>query len=333
MAKGLAHEILADVKRCADSIGRWPNRDLYERWDERKFPMSVLYDTFGNWTKFQLAAGKAKVIDTIDEGEGPSVYFIDIETAPGEYYAFDPRVDYLRKDQQIKDFTILSWAAKKMGSEEVVFRSTKNEKHPRDDKKIMEEMWALLDSADIVIGQNSDRFDIPKIYARMMFQRVNDRHPPSSFKRIDTKKIAKKYFGFTYNSLEHLCDYLDVKYKKLKHDKFPGMSLQVECLKGNADAWEEMERYNVRDILALEECWTEMRAWDNAINVNLYYGSKKSVCRVPGCGGSLQGHGYHFTAVGKFNRYRCGKCGAEARGRDNLLSKIKKAGLKLGISR
>lgn len=333
MAKGIAHEILKDVKRCAEELGHWPNRDQYERWSDRKFPMRELYDTFGNWTKFQLAAGKAKVIDTIDEGEGPAVYFIDIETAPGEYYAFDPRVDYLRKDQQIKDFTILSWAAKKMGSEEVIFRSTKDEKHPRDDKKIMEEMWAILDGADIVIGQNSDRFDIPKIYARMMFQRVKDRHPPSSFKRVDTKKIAKKYFGFTYNSLEHLCDYLDVKYKKLKHDKFPGMSLQVECLKGNAEAWKEMERYNVRDVLALEECWKEMRAWDSAVNTNLYYGSKKCVCRVPGCGGSLQSHGYHFTAAGKFNRYRCGNCGAEARGRDNLLSKIKKAGLKLGIAR
>lgn len=333
MAKGLAHEILVDVKRCADAIGHWPNRDQYERWDDRKIPMSQLYDTFGNWTNFQLAAGKAKVIETVDEGDGPKVYFIDIETAPGEYYAFDPRVEYLRKDQQIKDFTILSWAAKKMGSDEVTFRSTQGNKHPRDDSALMLEMWKILDDADIVIGQNSDRFDIPKIYARMMFHRTKDRHPPSSFKRIDTKKIAKRYFGFTYNSLEHLCDYLDVKYKKLKHDKFPGMSLQIECLNGNAEAWAEMERYNIRDILALEECWKEMRAWDSAVNANLYHGSKKSVCRVPGCGGVLQGNGYYYTSAGKFNRYRCANCGAEARGRENILSKRKKENLKLGVPR
>lgn len=333
MAKGLAHEILADVKRCADSIGRWPNRDLYERWDERKFPMSVLYDTFGNWTKFQIAAGKAKIIEHIDEGNGPSVWFIDIETAPGEYYAFDPRVEYLRKDQQIKDFTILSWAAKKLGSDEIIYRDTSQEKHARNDKNLMDEMWKLLDEADIIIGQNSDRFDLPKIYARMMFHKTRDRHPPSSFKRVDTKKIAKRYFGFTYNSLEHLCEFLEVKFKKLKHDKFPGMSLHVECLRGNKEAWKEMRKYNEMDILALEACWEQMRAWDSNINANLYYGSKKSVCRVPGCGGSLQSHGHHYTSLGKYARYKCGSCGAEARGRENLLSKGKKQSLKSGIPR
>lgn len=38
-----------------------------------------------------------------------------------------------------------------------------------------------------------------------------------------------------------MTDKLCVKYKKLNHSKFPGMELWRECLKGNSEAWTEME--------------------------------------------------------------------------------------------
>ena len=37
---------------------------------------------------------------------------LDIETIPGEYYAFDPHVEYLPPTHQIKDWSVVCWAAK-----------------------------------------------------------------------------------------------------------------------------------------------------------------------------------------------------------------------------
>jgi len=80
----------------------------------------------------------------------------------------------------------------------------------------------LLDQADILITQNGQAFDSPKINTRFI---LNGMKPPSPYKHLDTYKIAKKVASFTSNSLEYLTDKLCIKYKKLAHAKFPGMLL------------------------------------------------------------------------------------------------------------
>lgn len=52
------------------------------------------------------------------------------------------------------------------------------------------------------------------------------------------------------------------KYKKLKHKKFPGHELWKECLKGNKEAWNEMRKYNIHDVLATEELYNVLKQWD-----------------------------------------------------------------------
>lgn len=96
----------------------------------------------------------------------------------------------------------------------------------------------MLDEADIVITQNGRKFDQKKLNARFI---LNGFKPPSSYKHIDTLVIARKHFGFTSNKLKYMTDKLCTKYKKLDHSKFPGMELWRECLKGNSEAWTEME--------------------------------------------------------------------------------------------
>jgi len=92
-----------------------------------------------------------------------------------------------------------------------------------------------------------------------------------------------------------------------------------------------MEKYNKHDVLSLEELYTKLRPWDNSVNFNLYTGELTTVCSC-GCK-DFNKNGYFYSSVGKFQRYKCTNCGAEARDRRNTLNKEKKASLKIKVNR
>lgn len=257
---------------------------------------------------------------------GPKVLIFDIETAPILANVWDLWKQNVSINQIEKDWHVLSFAAKWLDKKRVIYRDQRNNKKVEDDKELLEEIWELLDEADIVITHNGDGFDIPKLNARFI---LNGLQPPSSFKSIDTCRIAKKVFGFTSNKLEYLTGKLCKKYKKLKHKKFPGQELWTECLKGNKSAWKEMEKYNKFDVLSLEELYHKLIPWDSSINFNWYTDNNEHVCK---CGSKdLVKRGFAYTAKSKFRRYRCKKCGAEVRDTVNLFSREKRASLKTKI--
>ena len=179
----------------------------------------------------------------------------------------------------------------------------------------------------MVITQNGKKFDVKKLNARFV---MNGYQPPSGYKHIDTLQIAKRIFGFTSNKLEYMTDKLCVNFKKLKHGDFPGFDLWKECLADNLDAWKEMEEYNKYDVLSLEELYLKLAAWDDKHpNFNLYTEEEGRVCRC-GCT-KFTLNGFAYTAVSKFQKYRCSECGAETRGRKNLFTKEKRAELNCNI--
>lgn len=225
-------------------------------------------------------------------------------------------------NQIVSDWYVISWAAKWYGSDEIMYRDQRKAKHIEDDARLLKEVWALLDEADIVVTQNGKRFDQKKLNARFVLLGMR---PPSSYRHIDTYQIAKKHFAFTSNKLEYMTDKLCTKHKKLTHKEFPGFELWRECLRGNPKAWAEMETYNKHDVLSLEELYTKLRPWDGSINFDVYHEHLFNHCR---CGADdWQKWGFAFTNTGKFQRFQCKKCGAETRSKENLLSKIKRVGL------
>lgn len=255
----------------------------------------------------------------------PKVLLLDIETSPIISYTWGLFDQNVALNQIVKDWHVLSFAAKWLGEKKVFYQDQRSVKNIENDKELLKEVWKLMDEADVLLTQNGVKFDIKKLNARFV---INGLQPPSSFKNIDTLKIAKKYFGFTSNKLEYMTDKLCIEHKKSKHKKFSGFDLWAECLKGNKEAWDEMKDYNIQDILSLEELYNKLSPWDNsAINFNLYNEDLVNACK---CGSEdFKRNGYYYTAVGKFQRYKCTKCGSEIRDRKNLLSKDKKEMLKV----
>lgn len=258
------------------------------------------------------------------------VLIFDIETAPLLGYVWGLWENNVALNQVESDWHVLSWSAKwyLAPDDEVMYMDQRNQPNVEDDKVILKEIWSLLDEADVVITQNGKSFDQKKLQARFL---MNGFQPPSSYKHIDTKLIAQKYFALTSNKLEYMTDKLCKKYKKLKHKEFPGFEMWKECLAGNLKAWQEMELYNKHDVLSLEELYNVFKPWDNSVNFNLYHDDEDNVCK---CGShDFIKNGFYYTNVGKFQKYKCKDCGSEMRDRANLFSKEKKASLKTSTTR
>ena len=269
--------------------------------------------------------------------DGPKVLVFDIETAPMLAYVWGLFDQNIGLNQIKNDWHVLSWSAKWYENEngdlfgphnKVMYMDQKGRKNIEDDKTILKAIWKLLDESDVVITQNGVRFDRKKLNARFL---MNGMKPPSSYKHIDTLVIAKSKFALTSNKLEYMTDKLCTKFKKQKHKKFAGFELWRECLAGNKEAWDEMERYNKYDVLSLEELAQKLIPWDNSVNFNLYSETEDHVCS---CGSTeFKKNGFAYTSTGKFQRHVCLKCGSEVRDRNNLLTKEKKQSLKIRTTR
>lgn len=253
------------------------------------------------------------------KNDRPRILLFDVETAPIIGHVWGLWDQNVGLNQIKSDWHVLSWAAKWLGSTEVMYADQRRASKIENDRVLLKGIWKLLNAADIVITQNGISFDVKKLNARFIYHGFK---PPSGFKHIDTLRLAKKHFAFTSNRLEYLANVLKTKTKKLGRRKFDGFTLWSECLKGNVEAWNEMERYNKQDVLALEQVYERLIPWDSTINFNIFRHDNEHTCT---CGSKkVERRGFVYTEAGKYQRYQCYVCGKWTRGSLNLLSKEKR---------
>jgi len=243
--------------------------------------------------------------------KSPRILFLDVETAPKIAYVWRTYKENVSVEQLVSDTHLLSYAAKWFGDKRVLYSDQSRAKSLTNDTRLLMEIHDLLDEADIVVAHNGQAFDLPFVLTRMAGY---DILPPSSFRQIDTYRVAKKQFGFTFNKLEFLAKALKCKTLKNPHKKFPGIELWKECLSRNQVAWAEMRKYNIDDVLALEEIYLKLRPWiEGHPNVGNYMDTTRPVC--PKCGGVVERRGTAYTQTGQYTKYRCTDCGGYSRGR------------------
>jgi hypothetical protein len=252
------------------------------------------------------------------------ILFLDIETAPILGNVWSIWQQNVGLNQIERDWYILSFGAKWLGEDRVLYFDQSKAKDIENDTDLLVRLWKLLDEADIVVAHNGKQFDTKKINARLILAGMS---PPSPYKVVDTLLIAKAKFKFTSNRLEYLADKLNTKYKKLPHAKYPGFALWKAVMSGDKAAWAEMRAYNEHDVLSLEELYLKLRAWDSRHpNVDVYDDEHEGPA-CPVCGGThLQKRGFYYTNSGKYQRYACmnPQCGAWPRERYTANSKKKR---------
>lgn len=240
----------------------------------------------------------------MNNNDKAKVLVLDIETMPMEVYVWDIKDQYISHSQIKQDWTIGAWSAKWLGdpARKMFYADTSGQADVRDDKSIMLKLKKLLEQADFIMTQNGKRFDWPKIKARFI---LNNIAPPKFFKHIDVYQELK-HIGFTSHSLEYITKKLNKKYQKLSHKKFPGLSLWIECLKRNKEAWAEMKLYNGYDVLATEEMFEMTKQWQPKTVYQIH--SPKQGC--PTCGGKNYGSaGIRAKDGVQYRRLFCKSCG------------------------
>lgn len=204
----------------------------------------------------------------------------------------------------VEEWKILCFSYKVLGEKKVYVESLRNQ----DEKSLVKKLHAVLNSADIVIGHNQDRFDIRKSNAKFIEYGLP---PTPDYHKIDTLKVARKYFAFTSNRLNDLGQFLGVG-EKVKH---PGFEMWEGCERNEKKSWDLMTKYNKQDVVLLEQVYYKLYPWiRNHPSVNVL-DNKEHSC--PNCGSDkLQKRGFGFTRIGKYQRYQC-RCGAWSKGKTN----------------
>ena len=114
---------------------------------------------------------------------------------------------------------------------------------PENDFHVVKRLHEMLDEADIIIAHNGDKFDMRKANARFVAHGLG---PVSPVRQIDTLKVARKYFMFNSNKLDHLGNYLGVGRKV----STGGFETWAGCMRDDRKAWRTMIKYAARCFFA-----------------------------------------------------------------------------------
>lgn len=175
-----------------------------------------------------------------------------------------------------------------------------------DDYNVVKKLHELFCEADAILAHNGDSYDAKKSQARMM---IHGLEPPTPYRQIDTKKIAKRIGGFTSNRLKDLANDLSVAQK----GDSGGFETWKGCLAGDKKAWKKMKKYNKQDIPPLVDLYLKLRPWDKqALPLNAVE-DRPECC--PKCGKGKMHSVSKYTSVktGATKEYfRCADCGGMA---------------------
>lgn len=244
---------------------------------------------------------------------GPKILILDIETFPNLAYIWGV---YEQNALSIERHSIIAtFSAKWLNGEQITLGLPDYEAYEHDqfdDRELLQDMWQLLDEADICVAHNGDSFDFKKLNARFIHHGMN---PPAPYRTVDTLKIARRVAKFESNKLNDLGVYLSLGEKVATG----GFKLWQDCMTGKADAWGKMKEYNAQDVLLLEKVYLKFLPWTkNHPNVGVY--NTDIVC--PKCGSdNMQSRGFTVTNAARYRRLQCQGCGGWSRDKKNLISK------------
>lgn len=237
----------------------WNNKNekvlktLFDKWFSDKeiaLKMWKTEDSIRNKLK------RLKLIRPLVIQKKPKILFFDIETAPMVVYSwwlFDQTIGI---NQIKKDWYIISWSAKWLWEDNIISSTvTPAESKKRDDKRVVKSLHKMINDADIVVAHNWDKFDIKKMNTRFIKHWLDE---PTTYKTIDTLKIARRNFAVTSNKLDYLAKFLWIR-RKIDTGWF---GLWEECMMWVKKSLDLMSKYCDNDVVMLEEVYYKLRNYD-----------------------------------------------------------------------
>jgi len=236
------------------------------------------------------------------------VLTLDIETSPHLCYSFQVWNTNIAPIQIVEPTRMLSFAAKWEHENRVMFESefdfTQAEEFaPRvaweeRHHHMVEKAWELLNNADVVVGYNSDKFDLRHLNREF---RLAGLGLPSPFASVDLYKVIKADEEW----LSHKLAYVTERYRLTGKMTNDGFALWRGCLEGDPKMWRQMRRYNKRDVVTTEELLHACSDLTSMPALALYDDEPILEGHCPTCREQGQRRGFAYTKTRRYPRYFC----------------------------
>lgn len=232
------------------------------------------------------------------------VLVIDIENSPNIAHVWGLWNNNVSLAQLQESQQVIAFAAKWLGDKEIIFKSNFHDGH----EDMIAEAYRLVDEADIIVGYNSQGFDMKHLHTEFILAGFP---PPRPYKNVDLLHAVKKAFRWPSNKLDYVVQRLKLG-AKVSHS---GHELWVQCMAGNPKAWATMKKYNIGDIKVTEKLYYRILPWiEKHPHIGMYMDTDKDRC--PYCGSTalvLDKEATVKANVTTYDLYRCGECQAPSR--------------------
>lgn len=225
------------------------------------------------------------------------IVFFDIETSPNEVLSW--RIGYnvnLTIDNIIKERQVICACWKYAGDSKVYSVDWGKR---RNDRAVVKKLIKVLNEADVAIGHNGDRFDLPWLKGRAMMLGLD---PLTNVSTLDTYRMSRRNFNLNSHKLEYLAQ---VATGSGKLDT--GFGLWKKVINGDEKALQKMIDYCKKDVVLLEKVFDHITPYVD--NMPKHMGVVKGFSRdsCPKCGNSeRQKYGKYYTTGNVFQKYKCG---------------------------
>lgn len=235
-----------------------------------------------------------------------AMLFFDIETSPNLVWTYPLRNIHVLDHGNIEEAGKITHIAYKFEGHPTQLLTWDFKKGQGDDTRILTEFHKVISQAKVIVGQNSDNFDIKWLRWRLNMLNLP---PLSDIITLDTLKLARQSFYAPTLKLDYRSQVYGLG-GKIKQD----MGDCIAVAKGDKKATHLRGIYNKKDVEDTAKVfWKELSQYKKLpFNLqNLLDRTDNSGLHSCGqCGEyKFQKHGIRPTLTGFKQRYRCMNCG------------------------
>lgn len=230
---------------------------VYKNSDTRKEAQEILSNKFGVTKRCIRKWAKKLLIGVLPENATNSgkILIYDIETSRAKFKLWWSGKQYVNANSMTKEPKIISISWKWLGNDKVHYLTwDKNQ----CDKEMISIFLKEYNKADLIIGQNNDRFDNRWLNARASKFDLEINTMVNSF---DIMKQNKKLFRLPSYSMKFMCEYFGVA-QKLEHEGIKMWDMIEDGTKEQQKEYlQKMVEYNVGDIISTEALYYRLRKY------------------------------------------------------------------------
>lgn len=228
------------------------------------------------------------------------ILFYDLEVSRSIVEGYGNKWDY-KVVKLIRPQELMCYSYKWNGDDKPTFVS----KHDfKSSKLFVQSLRDLMHESDIMVAHNGKKFD-DKMSNRFFAKDNID--PPSPSFSVDTLQVARSKFKFEGNSLNDLCEYLNLGLKE--HITYADLEEDFMSKHPKPETIALMKKYNDMDVELLEKLYYKLLPYipnhpNMARLMNVH-----DAC--PSCGAGEEYIGrekYRYTKLGVYMQYKCKVC-------------------------